>query len=231
VFLGAPILRWPQSLTAMRSTFGFQGYLFVSLSFITLIFSGILPSDLPPIYKYVTAIVAIILFVIGLLVGLLRIFVPYFQTRPARGLLDGLAASTLAALIGGYFGYGHHTGEGYDDPAYIRLIWCALFTIPVGALIGLAFDMFQSDHDIQWRLFFGTLLAALIADIGIILGLFQLFIPTMTGRGVTLGDMHLICVIFIAASILITSIQFKWNVTNSILRVRSYLSIWSFPLL
>lgn len=209
---------WEGVLSAFKALFGHRSYFLIPAALLLLCVSKLFSRDIPYLYVITILLVSYACFLIGVAIIVFRIFAPYFLSRPARGVLDALAASTISAVVGGYFGFAYHTGPDYKDPAFVRLLWCAIFTIPTGALIGLGFDLFQSDHKINWRLYLGGLLTAFFIGIAIIIITMQFFMPEMNGNGITLSDLYLLFSIFLFSSAIITAVQFEWTVKQCLCR-------------
>jgi hypothetical protein len=130
-----------------------------------------------------------------------------------------LAAGILAGVVGGYFGFGYHTAPDYVEVPFIRVMLCILFATPVGGVLGLCFDLFQSDRQIPWRTFLGVILVSLVMlAVVVIYGLLY-FIPTMKGHGINMSDLQLLFELFVAFSIIIVAIEFNWPIGKIIARI------------
>jgi len=208
------------SLNEFRKKIGNGSLLFFALATTTTTFAGRLHTEEEHTRKIREFLnfAAGCLFALGLLIALLRIVSVFFAHRPARGMIDGLAAGLIAGVVGGYFGYGFHDiyhvagylDERYFEPSYYRIALCVLFAVPVGGIMGLLCDLAHPDRAIPWRKYLG----ALILSIGILLCVtgmgVALYTPDMKGAGIIVSDIQLLFEIFLLAFALIVTTSFGW---------------------
>ncbi len=154
------------------------------------------------------------MFSAGLVVALLKAFASYFQNRPARGVVDGLAAGLLAGIVGGALGWGLHQGPAYSTPFVERVALCTLFALPVGAVLGLCFDLLHPDRAIKWRLYIGGLLIALIFLFLLVSYGMAQFLPAVDGAGISLGDVELLFEVFTVLMAAQAAFSFAWSLTR-----------------
>ena len=147
-------------LEALRERIGYESLVFISFSFITLIFLEQLRGNVSEQIEVILQGTAGILFSVGLLIAFLRSFHSLFTLRPAKGMIDGLASGFMAGLFGGYFGYGLHHGSQYTTHPFIRAILCVPFAIAIGGVLGLCIDLYHPDRSISWRKYASALVAA-----------------------------------------------------------------------
>lgn len=179
----------------------------VLLSFGLLL--GHFATTLPERFRAAAQAAAGILVAAGVLTGLLRAFSIFFKNRPARGMIDGLAAGLIAGLVGGLFGYGWHTGPGYEaESSLLRIFYCTVFAVPVGGVLGFCFDLVHPDRRVEWR----SLLGPVIISFGALFGLAGAgvvwFVPRMRGAGITVGDLQLLFEVHVFAAAMIACFYF-----------------------
>ncbi|MGD1860178.1 MAG: hypothetical protein ACFB0E_09440 [Leptolyngbyaceae cyanobacterium] len=207
-------------LTAIRNKIGYEAFIFIGFSFITLTFGEQLSasSKVAPELEVTIRVLAGILFAVGLLIAFLRIFYSFFTLRPARGMIDGLAAGLIAGLIGGYFGYGFHSGSQYPLHPFLRTLLCIPYATSIGGILGLCIDLYHPDRKISWRKYLGALVlsfAILFAVVGF--GLF-LFVPAFSGAGITLSNIQLIFEVGLLAITAIVAFGFSWPIKKYLTR-------------
>lgn len=199
-----------EALKLIREKIGYQAFVVLVLSFIAATFAQRLNDDVPGALRASCWVIAGGMFAVGILMALLQLSMPLFKHRPARGLIDGLAAGVLSGVVGGYLGFGfHHTSE-YVDPTFARVGLCILFATPVGGVLGLAFDLFQPDRPIPWRTYLGVILLSFMFLFAVVGFGLRWFIPTMRGHGITVSDLQLLFESFLVFSVGIAAIQFVW---------------------
>lgn len=206
-------------LTAARDKIGYEAFIFIGFSFITLTFSEQLSDKVPTPIQMTLRGLAGILFALGLLIAFLKIFYSFFTLRPARGMIDGLATGLIAGLIGGYFGYGFHSGSQYPMHPFLRTLLCVPFAIAIGGVLGLCIDLYHPDRTISWRKYLGALIlsfSVLFALVGF--GLF-LFVPTFPGTGIMLSDIQLIFEVGLLVMTSIVAFSFSWPIKKYLARL------------
>jgi hypothetical protein len=158
------------ALKHFRRQIGYEPILFLSLAFIAVAFANQIPmTDRGATLGRLIIFVAGCLFGLGVLIALLRTVSALFTHRPARGLIDGLAAGLLAGVVGGTFGYGLHSVYRYPDgfaspyvePAAFRVALCVLFATPLGGVVGVFIDLLHPDRQVPWRSYFGVAVGAI----------------------------------------------------------------------
>lgn len=207
------------ALNALRKRLGIESIVLITLSFAILSFGGQLDSDLKKEYSELITIVAGAFFCLGLLIGLLRFVSRLFNDRPARGILDGLAAGLIAGILGGALGYGSHSGPDYDEPGYIRIGLCIMFALPIGGVVGFFIDLLHPDREIPYKRYLSAIIlgvSILLSFVGI--GLF-LFVPTIQNDGIMLGEIQLLFEVFLVVLAIIVVIDRNWSIKKYLLRL------------
>lgn len=203
----------------IQKTIGVQAIAFMVIAFACLAFKSQLGDKAPVGLSQATFVMAGLLFATGLLVAVLRLFAATFQHRPARGMIDGLAAGLFAGLLGGFFGYGYHTGPGYENQSsYYRILLCVVFAIPIAGVLGLCVDLFHPDRKIPWRDYLGAIVlsfAILFVFVGFGVSFFS---PVVEGAGITLGDFQLIFEFGVAMLLAMMAFSFRWPVKRFLAR-------------
>lgn len=232
-------------------TIGRIPIVFVFLATMTVSFGTKYPDEAESSIREILHFAGFVLFSIGLLVAVLKLVSVAFNKRPARGMLDGLAAGLLAGLVGGAFGYGFHAhyiipetanGAGYwlyAEPRILRISLCVLFAVPVGGVLGAILDVVHADRDVKWRLYLGPLLLAIgLLLVGVGVGLYT-FLPDMHNSlsvseqieqrtfsiGIIISDIQLLFEVFVIgfASIVFTS--FGWSSRKMLSRIILFIAI------
>jgi hypothetical protein len=198
-----------ESLNVVRKKIGYESFIFLVMSFVTLTFGDKLGKDAPEVLRNSVPILAGGLFFIGIIIALLKLFAVFFSNRPARGLIDGLAAGIMAGVIGGYFGFGYHGGSNSIDSPFFRMALCVLFATPIGGILGLFIDLFHPDRPIQWKKYLGIAILVFSSTIVVVgYGIIQ-FVPQLKD-GITLGDLQLLFEIFLLIISGLTAYSFGW---------------------
>ena len=201
---------------------GFIPYALVSLGALTEIYYARIPDAGSDSIKHFLKLLSAVLFVSGIIWGLVCLFKRLFAYRPARGLIDGLFAGLLAGFVGGHFGYGWEPmatnpayRDGYyvqfGDPSYIRVLLAVVFTVPVGGILGLACDLIHTDRKIQWRRDLGVILlvgSVLLVLIGF--GIFR-YVPPMNGKGISFSNLLLLYETFLLTFCSLLAWNFHWK--------------------
>jgi hypothetical protein len=206
-------------LTAVRDKIGYESFIFIAFSFITIAFGEQLNDQIPSELEAILRAIAGILFAVGLLIAFLRVFHSFFTLRPARGMIDGFASGLVAGFIGGYFGYGSHSIAAYDIHPLLRMLLCVPFSIAVGGVLGLCIDLYHPDRKIPWRKYIGSIIlsfAVLFSLVGF--GIF-IFVPSFSGAGIILSDIQLIFEVALVTMSAIIAFGFGWPLKKYIYRL------------
>lgn len=192
----------------VRDKVGWVASLFIALALLLLGSAHLVSeSTLKPAISGFGAI----LLIIGILLGLLNAFSAYFQTRPARGLVDGALAGLIAGTVGGLLGYGSHVGPSYVDAGFVRVGICIAFSVPLGSVAGLVCDLVHPDRDIDWRRYFAAITLAVAVLLVASVGATVMLVPVMKGAGISIFDLQLVFEVFLLTSAALASFSFAWS--------------------
>ncbi len=209
----------------------------VCLGIVTAVYSGKVPDAKgDPVIKGLRLFSAI-LFVLGILWSLVRLFHRLFAYRPARGLIDGALCGIIAGFIGGQLGYGSYPtahevtfeqardgtrfllSTNYVDPSYLRILLALAFTVPIAALLGLGCDLIHTDRKINWRRDLGiVLLVSFVVLFLVGFGIFR-YVPEMQGKGISFSNIGLLFEAFLIAFCSNMAWNFRWRVKKYIGRL------------
>lgn len=216
-FLGGGVMgELVKILGEIKEKIGYNSFILLAFSFMVVAFEKQLGEEVQEKYKLMLIAIGGSLFFLGLIAALLSVFVAYFSNRPARGLLDGLAAASLSGLVGGYFGFGYGVGSPYVEPQYVRIGMCFLFAVPVGGFLGLCLDLVRADRPVEWRKYLSVFIMSSVLLFGSCALGIAYFAPVVDGAGMIYADLLLIFVLYVFFMILIESIQSGWGLARFI---------------
>ena len=178
-------------------------------------------------------LLAIVLFGVGILLGVLHELQQHISFNPHLGLFHGIIAGLGASVLGGA-----HFASRYlekdeikkiaeewallrvkavsefpcpDDGFFMRLLAAVALGVPAFALWGIGLAILRSDKKINWRNDFTTILLALIFIIGGTAFGVNRFMPTFPDRAFTVGDLMLMQCFFIVGYFGLSSLELHWN--------------------
>jgi hypothetical protein len=218
------------SLLDLVRKLGFIPYALVCLGILTEIYYGKFHDTESDSINHFIKLLSAVLYVSGILWALVRLFSHLFANRPARGLMDGLFAGIFAGFVGGQFGYGwepmapepaNHLPyyTQYAEPGYIRVLLAVVFTVPIGAILGLGCDLIHADRKIKWRRDLGIIL--LVSSVLLIImgfGLFR-YVPVMKGRGISFSNLLFLFEMFLMGFCCLMAWNFQWKASKAIGRL------------
>ncbi|WP_050527183.1 hypothetical protein [Pseudorhodobacter aquimaris] len=214
-------------LQSANKKVGLTGPLLIGLAICIITYSEMF-SEVSEIGEYISIFktLSALLFLAGITSITFQLVSGAFRTRPAKGMIDGLAAGLFAGLFGGALGYGWHEVSSipgfYDIPmgsSLERIKLCLIFSVPVGGIIGITLDFVDPEMKFDLRKNIGALILG-FSVMAIALGFFVgYYAPIVKDGGVKLSDLQIISEIYILIFIIIVSFGSKLSLREFSLRI------------
>ncbi|MEY8827376.1 hypothetical protein AB9K34_02990 [Sedimentitalea sp. XS_ASV28] len=184
---------------------GVVGPSFLAISAVIGGFIGSAPTEkIPDVVRVFFVSLTWMLFAFGILTIVLRLVSGAFSTRPAKGLIDGMAAGLVAGFVGGMLGYAgatHMHMPGFEPMEYgslwSRLLPIIVFSVPLGGIVGMALDFAHPSTDFHIKKYIGAILLGL-ASTAIVLGGFVTFMaPVGQEHGIQFQHLQVIYEVYL----------------------------------